>query len=249
MSKTGARRSAKSGLAVPTISCVQASETPLGLPFDDLVELLQKFVDDHFEPVWRTPCKLVRTTGKVPKGNWAIVFADNSDQAGDEGWHDLTPHGLPLAKVFVKTTEEANDLVSVTASHELAEMLVDPGIQLGAEGPRSTWYAYETADAVENDSFQIDGVPMTNFVYPAWFENFHTPNSTRFDHMDLCTRPFEIRAGGYMSVRRGSRWTEIGPSRTPHKTFKNAFDRKKHPRADFRSDPEPAKKSKTSLGS
>jgi len=232
----------------PTISCVNLSETDLGVSFDDLVRALQKFVDEHFAPVWHTPCKLVKTTGRIPKLNWAIVFVDTKKDAQDEGWHDLTPHGLPLSMVFVKTTLDGGDSVSVTASHELAEMLVDPGVQMGAQGPRGVWYAYETADAVEADEFLVDGIAMTDFVYPAWFEGFHKPKSTKFDHLGKCTRPFEIRKGGYMSVFHGGRWKEKGPSRTRRKDFTTSFKKSEHHRARFRSDPREALNSKKSLG-
>jgi len=56
-----------------------------------------------------------------------MVFLDNADQPGGAAYHDLTPDGMPLAKVFVKTTVGTR-LVSVSASHELVEMLVDPAI-------------------------------------------------------------------------------------------------------------------------
>jgi len=42
-----------------------------------------------------------------------MVFLDNADQPGALAYHDLTPDGLPLAKVFVKTTVDNGDLVSV----------------------------------------------------------------------------------------------------------------------------------------
>jgi hypothetical protein len=49
---------------------------------------------------------------------------------------------------------------------------------------------------------------MTNFVYPAYFESFHKPGSTRFDHMQTLKRPFELHEGGYQSY-----WSE-GKERT-----------------------------------
>jgi len=75
--------------------------------------------------VWGTPAKLIESTGFVKKA-WAMVFLDDADEAGALAYHDLTPEGLPLAKVFVRTTLEAGESVSVSASHELVEMLVDP---------------------------------------------------------------------------------------------------------------------------
>jgi hypothetical protein len=62
-----------------------------------------------------------------------MVFLDDADQPGALAY--LTPDGLPQSKVFVKTTLENNDLVSVSASHELVEMLVDPATNLMTTGP------------------------------------------------------------------------------------------------------------------
>src|ERR1043165_1231956 len=81
-----------------------------------------------------------------------------------------TDWGLPLGKVFVRTTLSSKNLVSVTASHELAEMLADPAIDLAAEAPDGTFYAYEVADPVEDETFQVAGIPLSNFAYPSWFE-------------------------------------------------------------------------------
>ena len=193
---------------IPTIACFTKATGGLGVDFVRLVAALQRFVDDHFVPVWGTPARLVKTTG-FRKGAWALAFLDRADVANALGYHDLTPDGLPLSKVFVKTTIDDGQLVSVTASHELAEMLVDPAINLSAVGPGNLIYAYETGDAVEEVTFRVDGVPMTDFVYPAWFEGFRKPGSVRFDHLRKVKRPFQILPGGYMSVFKNGRWTQI----------------------------------------
>ena len=159
----------------PTISCVNRATTEMGVSFRKLVAVLQTYIDEYFFSVWGTPCKLVVTADEIPKNNWAMVFLDKPRKVdGDdaEGYHDLTKHGLPLSKVFVKTTIDDGELVSVTAAHELVEMLVDPGMQLGALKPHVGWYAYETADAVEETTFNIDDVAVSDFVYPAWFESY-----------------------------------------------------------------------------
>ena len=119
---------------VPTIACFNKATGSLGVDFGRLITVLQKFVDQYFVPVWGTPARLVRTTG-FRKGAWALVFLDRADVANALGYHDLTPDGLPLSKVFVKSTLDVGQKVSVTACHELAEMLVDPAINLVAAGP------------------------------------------------------------------------------------------------------------------
>ena len=57
----------------------------------------------HVAPVWGTPAKLIKSTDFV-KDAWAMVFLDDADEPGALAYHDLTPDGLPLSKVFVKTT-------------------------------------------------------------------------------------------------------------------------------------------------
>jgi len=168
---------------VPTIACFNKARTALGVDFDKLIEAMQMFVDQYVAPVWGTPAKLIKSRGFV-KGTWAMVFLDNADQPGALAYHDLTPDGLPQAKVFVKTTLDNGDLVSVSASHELVEMLVDPAINMMTTGPDpKVMYAYESADPVEQLSFNVNGIPMTDFVYPAYFEAFHKPGSVQFDRL------------------------------------------------------------------
>jgi hypothetical protein len=217
---------------IPTIACINLATEPLGVDLDALVSALQEFVDKHFAPVWGTPCKLTRPASKqIPAGNWAITFFDDADTAGALGYHDLTPDGFPLSKVFVRTTIDDGGQVSATAAHELAEMLVDPGIQMGAFGPDNVWYAYETADAVEQESFAVQGIAMSDFVYPAWFEGFRKPNSTKFDHLERCSQPFQILKGGYMPIYKNGRWTQIFGSLATRKWF----HKQHHPRTTRRS--------------
>src|SRR5437879_13070511 len=97
-----------------------------------------------------------------------MVFLDNPDQPDALAYHDLTPDGLPQSKVFVKTTLDNGDLVSVSASHELVEMLIDPAINLMTTGPNPKLvYAYDSADPVEAQSFDVDGIQMSDFIHPA----------------------------------------------------------------------------------
>ena len=88
---------------VPTIACFNKATTALGVDFDRLLAALQKFVDQYFVPVWGTPARLLKTRG-FRKGAWALAFLDRADVANALGYHDLTPDGLPLSKVFVQTT-------------------------------------------------------------------------------------------------------------------------------------------------
>ncbi|HKD79232.1 MAG TPA: hypothetical protein VKH81_06025, partial [Candidatus Angelobacter sp.] len=111
----------------PTIACFNRAQTLLGVDLDDLIAAMQVYVDNFVAPVWGTPATLQKSQDFV-KGAWALVFLDDADQANALAYHDLTDEGLPQSKVFVRTTLANNDLVSISASHELVEMLVDPAI-------------------------------------------------------------------------------------------------------------------------
>src|ERR1700675_1933073 len=76
-------------------------------------------------------------------------------------WGFRSTSSLPLCRnvlitIFVKTTLADNQLVSVTACHELFEMVIDPLANLWAEAPDGTEYAYEMSDPVEEDTFLVD---------------------------------------------------------------------------------------------
>lgn len=212
---------------VPTIACVNEATVALGVNFDALIAAMQVFVDEHVAPVWGTRAKLVKTKALVP-GKWAMVFLDDADHAHSLAYHDVTPDGLPLAKVFVKTTLKNHDLVSVSASHELVEMLVDPAINMVTMRTDSPLvYGYESADPVEELSFRVNGIPMTDFVYPTYFEAFHKPGSVRFDHLGKINKPFEIDPGGYLGVYKKGKWKQIFGSPEKKKRFARE-DRRGH---------------------
>ncbi len=212
---------------IPTITCFNQATVDLQVDFDLLIAAMQNYVDNSIAPVWGTPAKLIKTTD-FQKGAWAMVFLDDADQAGALAYHDLTPDGLPISKVFVKTTLDNNQLVSVSASHELVEMLVDPAINLMSTGPDpNTIYAYESADPVEELSFPVDDIQMSDFVYPAYFENFHKPGSVTFDQMGKVNKPFQILSGGYQIIFKNGQWSQVFGSAAKKKRFAKE-DRRQH---------------------
>jgi hypothetical protein len=218
---------------MPTIAVLDQATVGLGVELEALIAALQAYVDEHVAPVWGTPAKLVRSKGFRKKA-WALAFLDDADQPGALAYHDLTPGGLPLSKVFVRTTLANHDLVSVSASHELVEMLVDPAINLMSTGPdAATIYAYESADPVEELHFDVNGIAMSDFVYPSYFEGFHKPGSVKFDRLGQVTKPFQILAGGYQIVFRNGKWTQLFGSTAKERRFARE-DRRGH-RSEYRA--------------
>jgi len=128
----------------------------------------------------------------------------------------------------VKTTLDDKQLVSVSASHELVEMLVDPAINMMTNGPDpKTMYAYESADPVEALDFPVKGIAMSDFVYPSFFERFRKPNSVQFDQMKQVTKPFQILKGGYQIVFKNGKYSQVFGSKAKEKAFAKE-DRRGH---------------------
>jgi len=185
------------------IACVNKTKhVSLGVPFGKLTAALQKCYDRHFLPVWGFPVKLYNTRKPKPT-DWLMLYIDDATLAAADGYHDLTSHGRPIAYVFVRTVLENGEPISFTASHELFELAIDPIANIWAQGRGGWEYAYEMCDAVEEDSFEVDGLTMSNFVYPTWFEPFKHPRGTKYDHLGLLKRPFSMTKGGYIILKRG----------------------------------------------
>lgn len=191
-----------------------------------VVPALQTQVHRDWAPAWGSDADLsfVATGAQPPAGAWWLVVSDDSDQAGALGYHDLTNEGLPMGKVFARSDIDAGLQWTVTASHELLEMLGDPDINLAAYAFSSATagriYAYEVADACEADQYgyAINGIQVSDFVFPAWFENFRKAGSTRFDYGNHITAPFQLLPGGYIGVfdiNGGSGWHQLTAESKP----------------------------------
>ncbi len=213
-------------VATTQISVINESTVLTDADVTPVVGALQQQVTNDFRPAWGVDAELtmIPQGTPAPAGTWWLVILDDSDQAGALGYHDLTPDGLPIGKVFAASDLKAGTSWTVTASHELLEMLADPNINLTVfiqdANTTGTLYAYEVCDACEDDSFgyQINNVLVSDFVYPAWFENFRAQGSTQFDRMNQIQNPLQLLTGGYIgvfSVTDGTGWQQQTAERTP----------------------------------
>ncbi len=213
-------------VATTQISVINESTVLTDAEVIPVVIALQQQVTNDFRPIWGTDAELnmVPQGTQAPAGTWELVILDDSDQAGALGYHDLTQDGLPLGKIFAASDLKAGTSWSVTASHELLEMLADPNINLTAfvqnANTSGTLYAYEVCDACEDDSFgyQINNILVSDFVYPAWFESFRAAGSTQFDRLNKIQTPLQLLPGGYIgvfSVSEGSGWQQQTAEKIP----------------------------------
>jgi hypothetical protein len=212
----------------PTIQIAVINESTVLADTDvsPAVAAIQKQVTNDFRPVWGVDAALtiVSKGATPPSGSWWLVVLDDSDQANALGYHDLTSEGLPIGKVFAASDLKAGTSWTVTASHELLEMLADPNINLTVfvqnNDTAGMLYAYEVCDACEDDSlgYTIDNILLSDFVYPAWFESFRAEGSTQFDRQNKMQSPFQLLVNGYIgifNVIAGSGWTQQTSDKRP----------------------------------
>ena len=188
----------------------------VGIPRTELVivaRALQKQANQHFaQPPphgYGIGCTVrVASKRSPPKEHeWLMGLFKDADQPGAFGYHDETSSGMPLMRIFPLLAP--NEPWSITASHELLETLADPNICRCAQGPDGRIWAYEVCDGVEADSYEIDGVRVSNFGLPPYFEPPPVLTGVRFDYMGLCTHPYETRKGGYNQYWDGRGWHQV----------------------------------------
>ena len=85
---------------------------------------------------------------------------------------------------------------------------------------------------MEEDPFVVNGLPMSNFVYPSWFEPFRHPRGTKFDHLGLLKKPFSMTKGGYIIIKKKGKVSEVFGSKAKEKRFAQE-DRRGH-RSEYR---------------
>lgn len=173
---------------------------------------LTRQVREHFAlppPFGHGLSASIRVGSTPHKHEWVLGLFKDPDQPGALGYHDTTPSGLPLMKAFPMLDLADGVPWSITASHEVLETLADPELALAAQAPDGRFWAYEICDAVENDVYMIDGISVSNFVLPPYFQPPPDLTGVRFDHLGLIVEPYEIRKGGYGQYWNGNRWSEI----------------------------------------
>ena len=70
--------------------------------------------------------------------------------------------------------------VSSVMSHEVLEMYIDPNCNLWANDGKGSAYSFEVCDPVEAPSYTVNGVSVSNFVTPSWFDSL-APATAQFD--------------------------------------------------------------------
>lgn len=175
-----------------------------------IVTVCNRQIADHVAPAWGKARVIVEFhTGKelavvqksVAPGSYTHVLLDSSDQQGALGWHDLQNdyvYGESFAGPCLQAGSTATTgpyAVSLVLSHEFIETLLDPYCNGWCDSGRGFLVAAEGADPVEADGYEINGIQVSDFILPAYFD----PQAVnqKYDYLGKLTQPFSMSKGAY----------------------------------------------------
>ena len=211
---------------------------------DVVVGALQTQVIRDLYPAWgvRATLEFTRLESRPRSGRWRLILLDDRHNAAESGFHELTNEGLPQALVFVgqqQKSEKQTDGWTLSASHELLEMLINPDLNQAAAmrlpdarkmlkaiaskrpfpDSNEVFCSLEVCDpcAAAENGYRINGTLLSDFVYPAWFQSFHsrakrTLRRVSFDHQHHIDWPFQALRGGYAIVYSRGSWKLHAPA-------------------------------------
>jgi hypothetical protein len=172
-------------------------------------------IQSDVAPIWgRAPATVTFYTDStaVPPGAYVIAIVDTipTQPTGVVGGHTEGQAGQIMGVVAAQPdlTNGGQVLtgdwsVSSTLSHEVVEMFIDPSCNMWANDGKGSVYSLEVCDPVEAPTYTINGVQVSNFVTPAWFDPL-APAGAQFDKLGLLTAGFSILPGGYMTYESAS---------------------------------------------
>jgi len=142
------------------------------------------------------------------RGDAVIYLWDQADVPGAIGYHDLNNRGIAFGFVFTEISAQLGEPWSVTLSHEALELVGDPDVNRLVMGPhpadpsRDVFFWYEMCDAVQAETYEIDGVAVSNFLLPLYF-TVEAEADGRNDflgrlHDGQSLQSFGLNPGGYV---------------------------------------------------
>ncbi|MEU2833449.1 hypothetical protein ABZ667_33110 [Streptomyces lavendulae] len=160
---------------------------------------LQKQATRDFAPLWQVNATVdaFDRLEDVPVGYWPLIVVDDVPDAA--GYH-TDENGQPFSLI------EFSDSWSLTASHEMLEMLADPfGNRLvSGKSPHpeqgQARFLVEVADPSEADGFgyTVNGLLVSDFFTPHFYDPVTVPGM-RYSFGGHIAAPRTILRGGYIS--------------------------------------------------
>jgi len=212
----------------------------------EAIRAINRQIKEDFEPYWSLGAQLRLEGRSGPKptkqalpdmrGDAVLYLWDKSDVPGALGYHDRNNSGIPFGFVFLDIIEKFGESWTVTLSHEALEAILDPEVNLLVQGPhpadptRDVFHWYEASDAVQAETYKIDGIDVSNFVLPLYFTTGdETGGRNDFlsrAHNGKTLKSFGINPGGYVGF--------FDPVTGQHETFSMKGDLVAERRMEFK---------------
>jgi hypothetical protein len=201
-----------------------------------VIRAINRQITEDFEPYWSLGATL-RLEGRSEKnpsklnmldlrGDAILYLWDKTDVPGALGYHDQSARGIPYGFVFTDLAEKLGEPWSVTLSHEALELIADPEVNLLVMGPhpadpnKAVFHWYEMSDAVQDETYEIDHVKVSNFVLPLYFTGSDEPGGRNDflgrSHNGKSLNSFGVNPGGYIGF--------YDPETGQHETFSRRQD-------------------------
>jgi hypothetical protein len=185
-----------------------------------VVRAINRQIREDFRPYWGQEAILRlgrRAAGQADprhpvelRGDAILYLLDDVNDPGVDdilGSHAENVDGVPFGFVYTAISDQLGEPWSVTLSHEALELIGDANVNKLAAGPdprdrrHTVLHWFEMCDAVQAESYQIDGVAVSNFVTPPYF----TIGEQAAGRNDFLSRPhrgrtlksFGVNPGGY----------------------------------------------------
>lgn len=184
-----------------------------------VIRAINRQVKEDFEPYWSFGATL-RLEGMIGKradikslsgmrGDAVLYLNDKTNIKDALGYHDKNNRGIPYGFIFLDLCKKLGESWTVTLSHETMELIADAQSNLLVQGPHpdnpehEVFHWFEMCDAVQSESYKIDGIEVSNFVLPSYF----TPGEQAGARNDFLGRldadrkglaSFGVKPGGYI---------------------------------------------------
>ena len=201
------------------ISVVNRSDLISDADLQAVIRAINRQIGDDFEPYWSfgAVLRLEGKVGELPdknslpelRGDAVIYLWDEVDMEGALGYHDINARGIPYGFVFTELSRKLGENWTVTFSHEALELVGDAQGNLLVQGPHpqnpaaQVFHWFEMCDAVQAQTYKIDGVEVSNFLLPLYFTSDEQEGGRNdfLGHKDksgLALQSFGVSPGGYI---------------------------------------------------
>lgn len=201
------------------------------------IRAINRQIAEDYEPYWSigATLRLEGRSGQKPqkqniadmRGDAVIYLWDKVDVEGALGYHDANNRGIPYGFVFTELSKKLVENWTVTLSHEALELIGDPEVNLLVQGPypadpkKYVFHWYEMCDAVQAETYKIDGVEVSNFLLPLYFTGGEELGGRNDflgrNYKGKTLRSFGINPGGYIGF--------FNPETGQHETFSMKGDK------------------------